>query len=147
MTQYNSVNETFQVSANTAGSIANAAGLTALVTTLVLAINYVDCYWTDGYTILAVAAATCLGTAAAIAATARWLFTRREVNNTNLQRDNGDQIFRTLVIITIIAAGTAAFTMLLQVMDINTTTLLVAEGKSLYGGAASLMSAILEFIR
>ena len=146
-TQYETVGQAYKVSGSTVADVAKGVSIVAAVAAMVLGINLMDAYYTDGFAILSLAAATGIAFVAAIAAAARWIAVRRYVSNTNLERQNGDQIMTFCSVIATTAAGVAAFGMLLQLMDVNLAPILAGETTFLSGKAVSLGRMTLDAVR
>ena len=118
-TRYTQVGEAYRVNGSTIEATANAVILTTATLLVVTAINVADNYVTGGFIALAIAICVSLGTTAAITAIARWMLVRRDVSNTNLQRNNGDRLFKVLATFTVICFGVAAAALALQIFEVN----------------------------
>lgn len=142
-TRYASVNEAYRVDNRTIEATAVAIALTAGTLLCVAAINMVDNYVTGGFVALAVAVCVSLGTIAAITTIARWMFVRKDVSNSNLERNNGDATFKALASFTVICFGIAAASLTLQIFEVNLANEIATayfHGKDIVIGVTSLIA-------
>ena len=121
-TRYASINEAYRVDNRTIEATAIATASIAGTLLAVAAINVVDNYITGGFVALAIAIFVSLGSMAATTTIIRWMFVRNAVSNSNLERNNGDAIFKALATSTAICFGIAAASLTLQIFEVNLAT-------------------------
>ena len=146
-TRYNRMHEPFTISTQVlkdvaAVTIGAAASIGAMV-----GVNTLDATLTNG--LAALGFATFMTLMALIVATvsARWLFTRNQVSNSNLERRNGDEIFRFLGVSTLVGFVLGAATLGLEIADIHALTLLTEGWNGIFNDTRGLVGTVLNFIQ
>ena len=118
-TRYTQIGEAYEVDHKTLKATAIAIALVTGVIFAISTINALDNQVTRGFLALTIATLVSLGTITAVTAIARWMLVRKEVSNANLQRKNGDRLFKVLATFTAICFGIAAAALALQIFEVN----------------------------